>query len=98
MPVPEAGDLGVLVVDDSATARAAIARGLEQEGLRVLGGAADARSALALVRQLKPDVLTLDLEMPHWHGLEFLAELMRARERDLHEEEHRERILRPPFR
>jgi two-component system chemotaxis response regulator CheB len=78
MPVSEAKSLGVLVVDDSATARAAIARGLELEGLRVLGGAADARSALALVRQLKPDALTLDLEMPHWHGLEFLAELMRA--------------------
>jgi two-component system chemotaxis response regulator CheB len=78
MPVLEAGSPGVLVVDDSSTARAAIARGLEQEGLRVLGGAADARSALALVRQLKPDVLTLDLEMPHWHGLEFLEELMRA--------------------
>ncbi|HXB98030.1 MAG TPA: chemotaxis-specific protein-glutamate methyltransferase CheB [bacterium] len=78
MPVSEAKSLGVLVVDDSATARAAIARGLEREGLRVLGGAADARSALALVRQLKPDVLTLDLEMPHWHGLEFLTELMRA--------------------
>jgi two-component system chemotaxis response regulator CheB len=78
MPVSESKSLGVLVVDDSATARAAIARGLEQEGLRVLGGAADARSALALVRQLKPDVLTLDLEMPHWHGLEFLEELMRS--------------------
>ncbi len=63
----------VLVVDDSALARAALSRIIEQGGdMTVVGTAADANSAEAQIERLKPDVLTLDIEMPHTSGLEFL--------------------------
>jgi two-component system chemotaxis response regulator CheB len=66
----------VLLVDDSSAVRAALAKGLRAQGLQVVGGAADPYMARDLIFKLQPDVLTLDLQMPHMDGLSFLAKLM----------------------
>ena len=70
----------VLIVDDSALVRAlltAIVR--EQPDMEIVGTARDPIAARTLVRELNPDVITLDVEMPRMNGLEFLARLMQLR-------------------
>ncbi|UAK26046.1 chemotaxis protein CheB [Sphingomonas nostoxanthinifaciens] len=70
-------DTKVLVVDDSLTMRALITRVLDaQPGIRVVGSANGAEEARVEVDRLKPDVMTLDVEMPGMSGIEYLAELM----------------------
>jgi two-component system chemotaxis response regulator CheB len=64
------------LVDDSSAVRAALAKGLRAQGIDVVGGAADPYMARDLIFKLDPDVLTLDLQMPHMDGLSFLAKLM----------------------
>jgi two-component system chemotaxis response regulator CheB len=68
----------VLVVDDSAFMRHCISRALSaQPDLEVVGTATDGIEALELVRRLRPDVVTLDVEMPRLDGLRTLEILMR---------------------
>jgi two-component system, chemotaxis family, protein-glutamate methylesterase/glutaminase len=63
----------VLVVDDSALVRSTVAGVLSAEpGIEVVGTAADGQAALAAVDSLSPDVVTLDVDMPHVDGHEFL--------------------------
>lgn len=70
----------VLVVDDSALIRNLLAKILgEAEGIEVVGTAADPFIARDKIKTLKPDVLTLDIEMPRMDGLTFLRNLMRLR-------------------
>lgn len=70
----------VLVVDDSITMRALFTNALERSKDIVVVGAADgANEARAMIAELHPDVLTLDVEMPGMNGIDFLAELMEAR-------------------
>ncbi|MBN8524103.1 MAG: response regulator, partial [Planctomycetes bacterium] len=70
----------VLVVDDSATVRRLLAARLGgEEGIAVVGEAADPYQARELVVSLDPDVITLDVEMPRMDGLSFLAKLMQHR-------------------
>jgi len=70
----------VLVVDDSA-----LIRGVMQEvinslpDMEVVGVAPDPIRARELIKDLNPDVITLDVEMPRMNGLEFLEKLMRLR-------------------
>jgi len=67
----------VLVVDDSALARRAIVEALAHDpGIEVIGTAEDAYRARELILALKPDVVTLDLQMPLMDGLTFLRILM----------------------
>jgi two-component system chemotaxis response regulator CheB len=67
----------VLVVDDSAFMRHALGRLLsESPGLEVVGSAANGEEGLALARELRPDVITLDVEMPVLDGLGMLKRLM----------------------
>lgn len=69
--------LRVLVVDDSAYNRRNIAEILSgNEEIEVVGKAGDGDDALRQVSQLKPDVITLDLEMPRMDGFTFLRILM----------------------
>jgi len=68
----------VLVVDDSALARKLLTNILgAAPGIEVVGTAIDAWMARDKIKQLQPDVLTLDVEMPGMNGLAFLANLMR---------------------
>lgn len=70
----------VLIVDDSPTMRALLSELLRSEtDIDVIGTASDASEARAMIRTLDPDVVTLDLEMPGMHGLDFLERLMRLR-------------------
>jgi two-component system chemotaxis response regulator CheB len=70
----------VLVVDDSATMRGLITAVLNSDPeVNVIGQAADAHEARAAIKQLNPDVVTLDIEMPNMNGLEFLDKIMRLR-------------------
>ncbi len=67
----------VLIVDDSATVRALFQQIFTKAGLEVVGVAADPYQARELIVSLKPDVLTLDIEMPKMTGVEFLEKLMK---------------------
>ncbi|MBW4035683.1 MULTISPECIES: protein-glutamate methylesterase/protein-glutamine glutaminase [Acidiphilium] len=70
----------VLVVDDSATMRELISAVLRQDPqIEVVGHAADPLEARTAIKQLNPDVITLDVEMPNMNGLEFLEKIMRLR-------------------
>jgi two-component system, chemotaxis family, protein-glutamate methylesterase/glutaminase len=67
----------VLVIDDSIMFRRVIAKYLQEyTDLEVVGTAKDSYDARDKILQLRPDVLTLDIEMPGMNGIEFLKILM----------------------
>jgi two-component system, chemotaxis family, protein-glutamate methylesterase/glutaminase len=70
----------VLIVDDSALVRSLLTDILRTDpGIEVVGAASDAHVAREKIKQLNPDVLTLDVEMPKMDGITFLKNLMRLR-------------------
>ncbi|MFV8833624.1 chemotaxis response regulator protein-glutamate methylesterase [Aquisalimonas sp.] len=70
----------VLIVDDSGFFRRRIKEMLsEDRGLEVVGEAADGRQAIAEVLRLKPDVVTMDIEMPVLDGISAVREIMKQR-------------------
>ena len=70
----------VLIVDDSRMIRDVLTDILkEHDDIEVVGAAADAFQARDMIKDLDPDVITLDIEMPKMNGLEFLDKLMRAK-------------------
>lgn len=70
----------VLVVDDSALVRRILTELLQSDPqIEVVGTASDPLMARERIKQLNPDVLTLDVEMPKMDGVTFLANLMRLR-------------------
>ena len=72
-----AAKIKVLIVDDSAVVRKALTTALSQDSdIEVVGTAIDPYFARDKILRLKPDVLTLDLEMPRMDGLTFLKILM----------------------
>lgn len=69
----------VLVVDDSALIRSLLSEIVKAEpDLQLVGAAPDAFVARDMVKNLRPDVITLDIEMPKVDGLTFLDRLMKA--------------------
>ncbi|HWW03399.1 MAG TPA: response regulator [Candidatus Acidoferrum sp.] len=71
-------ELRVLIVDDSAAVREAVSRVcLSIPGIQVIGQARDGLEGLTAIRQLKPDVVTLDIRMPKMTGLQVLKALER---------------------
>jgi two-component system chemotaxis response regulator CheB len=74
----------VLVVDDSAFMRKVLESIFNaDEQLQVVGHAKDGREAIALSESLKPDVITMDLNMPHVDGLEATAHIMTSSPRPI---------------
>ena len=69
---------GVLLADDHQLVRQGLRALLEAAGHTVVGEAADGREALALVRELSPAVLVLDISMPLLNGLEVAREIARS--------------------
>ena len=70
----------VLLVDDSAYVRKVVREMLSRSPfLEVVGAARDGAEALEMVEQLRPDVVTLDLNMPNSDGLDFLRRQMARR-------------------
>ena len=71
-------NIRVLVVDDSAIVRRVLSEELSRErGIEVIATAPDPYVARDKIVRLKPDVLTLDIEMPRMDGLTFLGKLMK---------------------
>jgi two-component system, chemotaxis family, protein-glutamate methylesterase/glutaminase len=74
--IPSAGTLNVLVVDDSAVMRQVMTTVLSREmGIHV-DTAAHPLIAMGKMKQRRPDVIVLDIEMPHLDGLTFLQQIM----------------------
>ena len=68
----------VLVVDDSAVVRRVFTEELSREkDIEVVGAAPDPYVARDMIVRLKPDVITLDIEMPRMDGITFLRKLMK---------------------
>lgn len=68
----------VLIIDDSALVRSLLTEILTEDGgFEIVGTASDPLIAREKIKQLRPDVLTLDVEMPRMDGLTFLENLMR---------------------
>ncbi|GGB74140.1 protein-glutamate methylesterase/protein-glutamine glutaminase [Blastomonas aquatica] len=69
-----------LVVDDSASMRAMLCSALSADPeIEVVGAAPEPHAARQMMRELNPDVVTLDVEMPGMDGLSFLEKIMRLR-------------------
>lgn len=70
----------VVIADDSALARGLLRSILEsEEGIEIVAEASNGRQAVERVRELKPDLLTIDLDMPVMGGLEAIEEIMATR-------------------
>jgi two-component system chemotaxis response regulator CheB len=70
--------INTLIVDDSALARDIIRDFLERdENFKIIGEAIDGEDAVQKILSLKPDLVTLDLEMPKMNGLEVIETIMR---------------------
>lgn len=71
-------NLRVLVVDDTIVYRTAVSDIIKEiPGVELVGVAHNGKIALAKIETLKPDILTLDIEMPVMNGLEVLAEIQK---------------------
>jgi two-component system chemotaxis response regulator CheB len=74
----------VLIVDDSAFMRKVLETIFNADDqLQVVGHAKDGREALALAESLKPDVITMDINMPHMDGLQATAQIMTTNPRPI---------------
>ena len=68
----------VLIVDDHALFRQGVRNAIERDkAFEVVGEAEDGREALALARELKPDVILMDINMPNGDGLEAVSAIKR---------------------
>ena len=77
--MPPLGKIKVLVVDDSALMRKFISDILTSDNrIEVIGTAKDGIDALEQIRLLKPDIVTLDVEMPKMDGLQTLEQIMKT--------------------
>src|SRR5688572_7609264 len=70
----------LLIVDDSALVRKLLSEMLSKDrDIEIVGTATDPFAARERIKQLNPDVITLDVEMPRMDGITFLENLMRLR-------------------
>ena len=68
----------VLIVDDSFFFRKRLSEAIDgKKGIEVVGFASNGREAIELVEKLRPDVVTLDVEMPEVNGLDALKTIIR---------------------
>lgn len=74
----------VLIVDDSAFMRKVLEQIFNADAqLQVAGHAKDGREAVAMAESLKPDVITMDINMPHMDGLQATAQIMTTNPRPI---------------
>ena len=80
----------VLIIDDSALMRKLLSSILAADPeIEVVGTASDPFIARDRIKTLNPDVITLDIEMPHMDGLTFLRKIMALRPMPVRSEERR---------
>jgi two-component system, chemotaxis family, protein-glutamate methylesterase/glutaminase len=83
-PVTPNKKFRVLIVDDSAFMRKVLETIISSdESLQVVGQAKDGREAVTLAESLKPDVITMDINMPHVDGLQATAQIMTTNPRPI---------------
>ena len=68
--------MNLLIVDDSMVMRETIEEYLTDYNLNIIGTAANGREAVQIVKEKKPDVITLDITMPEMDGLDCLDQIM----------------------
>jgi two-component system, chemotaxis family, protein-glutamate methylesterase/glutaminase len=74
---PASSFIRVLVVDDSSFMRGAITRHIQRDPrFQVVGAAVNGREAVAKAKELRPDVITMDVEMPEMNGIEALRQIL----------------------
>jgi two-component system chemotaxis response regulator CheY len=78
-PVARTQPLRLLIVDDSNVMRRRIERSQQLAQLQVVGTAADGREALDLFLKTDPDVVTMDITMPHMDGIECVERLVQMK-------------------
>jgi two-component system chemotaxis response regulator CheY len=67
----------VLVVDDSEIIREAISTWIKRADIEIIGKAVNGKEAIAMFRDRKPDLVTLDITMPEMDGLTALSEMLK---------------------
>lgn len=67
----------VLIVDDAIVARMVLKKLLTQEGYEVVGEAVNGIQAIEMYKELKPDIVTMDIVMPEMDGIEATTEITR---------------------
>lgn len=77
-PTPSAGQIRVLIADDSAVVRGLVARWITEAGFTLAGTAANGRIALEMMARHDPDVVLLDIDMPELDGTEALPRMLAA--------------------
>lgn len=65
----------VLIADDTAFMRMTLRNVIEKNGYQVVGEAADGEEAIALYRELQPDLVTMDITMPKMDGITAIREI-----------------------
>jgi two-component system chemotaxis response regulator CheB len=76
-PIPAKAKKKVLIVDDSLTIRQLLSTAFSQsDRLEVVGALGDPRDVESAIQKLRPDVMTLDLKMPHMDGCQLLQEIL----------------------
>jgi len=75
---PNGDLLRVMLVDDHDLFRTGLRNLLEEEGVHIVAEAPDGNAALQLVRELAPDVVVMDLNMPGMNGIEATREITRV--------------------
>ena len=68
----------ILIVDDNSVVRKTIRSFLTWHNFRVCGEAADGKEAIRKVRELKPDVVLLDINMPGMNGIQSASKILRV--------------------
>ena len=68
----------VLIVDDSAFMRKLLKDIIETEDYKIIGEAQDGEEALQLYKKLKPDIVTMDIILPHCSGIDIVKEINKA--------------------
>ncbi|NMA61328.1 MAG: response regulator [Firmicutes bacterium] len=67
----------VLITDDTAFMRMTLKNVIEKNGYTVVGEAGDGEEAIALYKELKPDMVTMDITMPKMDGITAIKEIMK---------------------
>lgn len=70
----------VLIVDDAAFIRGQLKQLLQRNGFEVVGEAENGKVALEKIRELKPDIVTLDITMPEMNGIECMSEIRKMKD------------------
>ena len=69
--------MNILIVDDAMFMRTMLKSILSKSGFNVVGEAGNGREALEKYKELKPDIVTLDITMPEMDGLQAIKEIMK---------------------